>query len=208
MYADRFFLAFPLANKYGVIEKHFNKMKILKKIMKTIPNLVEKVVDVDSRRAKKELETGTVRVDLKHLEQMKFEAKSEGFSYIIDEPGMQGGTNSGLKALGYFTIGAASCFATHVAKAIILNNLNIDTIEILARSHFDRSNTRRFTDIVYDLKLTGNETGEKLSELLTYAENTCYVHQTLKYILPLTTRVSMNGEELLTHTVGPETGKM
>ena len=172
--------------------------------MKSDPNLSKAILAIENQRLKMGREIGTVRVDLTHLEQMRQEAKSSSFSLIVDEPEDRGGTNKGLHPLGYFIVGAASCFISQLARRIIINDAKIDTIEMMARAHYDRGKLRRFIDIIYDLKLTGSETKENTIQLLYDAENTCFVHQTLKNTLPLTTNLSLNGVQITSHTVGPE----
>ena len=172
--------------------------------MKTIPDLSNAVLELEKRRTSMGREIGTVRVDLAHLEQMRQEAKSGHFSLVVDEPAERGGTDMGLHPLGYFIVGAASCFTTQFARNVIIKSAKIDTIEMTARAHYDRGKLRRFTEIIYDLRVTGRESKENTIQLLYDSENTCFVHQTLKDTLPLTTNLSLNGVQITTHTLGPE----
>ncbi len=172
--------------------------------MKTIPELSEAVLRLEDQRSKLGRQIGTVRIDLRNEEQMRHEAKAHDFILMVDEPPERGGTNMGLHPLGYFVLGCASCFLTQLARTTIIRNYKIDTLEMTALAHYDRGELRRFTDIVYNVRLTGSETKEKAIRLLHEAEERCFVHQTLKFALPLTSNLSLNGEDIASHTVGVE----
>lgn len=171
--------------------------------MKTIPELNAAVLGLEKQRTKVGGDIGTVRIDLTNIEQMRYEAKSEGFTLTVDEPVRRGGTNKGLHPLGYFILGAASCFLTQFARVTIIKNMKIDTMEMTATAHYDRSKLRRFTDIIYDVRLTGSESKENTIELLHEAQNRCFAHQSLKQTVPLTTNLSLNGIRIASSTVGP-----
>lgn len=171
--------------------------------MKTIPELTDAVLDLEKKRAKIGGDIGTVRVDLKHIEQMRHEAVSEGFTLTVDEPVLRGGTNQALHPLGYFILGAASCFLTQFARLTIIKKMKIDTLEMTARAHYDRSTLRRFTEIIYEVRLVGPESKERAIELLHEAESRCFVHQSLRQTVPLTTNLSLNGTHIISSTVGP-----
>lgn len=172
-------------------------------MLKTIPELREAVVHPGSEASPIGRPVTTIRIDLKQIEQLKFEAKTQGgFTIFSDEPTQRGGTNFAPSSLNYFVFGAASCFLSQMTKVCIIKNLRVDGIEITARGHVDRTK-RKFTDFVYDVRLTGSETKENITELLYKAEEMCFVHQTLKDAIPVTSNVSSNGLAVATHTLGP-----
>jgi uncharacterized OsmC-like protein len=173
--------------------------------MKTIPHLKEAVIKLDENRGKME-DMGTIRVDVRNVEQLKHEARTSGFTLFVDEPEERGGTNAATNPLSYFVLGAASCFLTQIARSTIINGYEIDSMEVTARGHFRRT-TREFTEVIYDIRLTGSESNDRTIELLHDAESRCFVHQTLKKSLPLISNLSMNGTLLVTSTVGPDGAK-
>jgi len=172
--------------------------------VKTIPELIPAVIELEKQRGKPGGDIGTVRVDLTSVEQMRLEAETEGFKLSVDEPRQRGGTNVGLHPLGYFVLGAASCFLTQFARVTILKNQKIDSMEMTARAHYDRSKLRRFTDIIYEVRLLGSESEERAIELLHEAEDRCFTHQSLRRAVPLTTILSLNGKRIAISTLGPE----
>ncbi len=172
--------------------------------MKTIPELRDAVVKNEEGRSKLGQPITTVRVDLKHIEQTKLEAKAGGFTIQIDEPAERGGTNTAPAPLNYFIMGAASCFLMQLVKVSMMKNLNVDGIEVIARGHLERVKKRKFTDIIYDITLIGSESPGNATELLHQAEEMCFVHQTLKDAIPVTSNMSLNGTPLTSHTLGPK----
>ena len=154
-------------------------------------------------RRKKGNDIGTARVDITNVEQVHLEARSEGFNITIDEPPNMGGTDKGLHPTGYFLVGVASIFLTQLSRVVIIRNLKIDNLGIVATEHHDRV-TRRFTDIAFDITLTGSENKDTVIELLHEAQNRCFAHQSLKGVIPLTSNLNYNGTLLVSHTLGPE----
>lgn len=177
--------------------------------MKVIPELLETIVKTqfidEADIVKLGNGVGTVRVDVRNVEQLKHEAKCRDFNLTVDEPPERGGTNTGLNPLGYFLLGGASCFLNQLVKVAMVNKLNLDSLEITARGHIKRTGGREFTDIIYDVRLVGSESDENLKDLLYEGEKRCYVHQTLKKAIPLTTNLSLNGKLVTSHTLGPDT---
>lgn len=173
--------------------------------MRVIPELKDAILGFDQARVKGTHERGTIRTDLRNIEQLHHEARLREFTVTIDEPQANGGTNSGPNPLGYFLIGAASCFFNQIAKITIIRGLKIDTLEMTAIMHLDLAKPGgHVTDMAYDLRLTGSETKEKLVGMLQEAEDGCFVHQTLKKAMPITSNIRLNGIGLVTHTIGPE----
>jgi hypothetical protein len=78
--------------------------------MRVKPDLVKVVKDRASVGLDPKNLIGTIRVDLKHVEQKTFEAvyKTEDtkFDIMIDEPAVRGGMSQGATPLGYFVTGA------------------------------------------------------------------------------------------------------
>lgn len=143
----------------------------------------------------------TVVVDLTHTEGMRHEAKSEGLTLIIDEPPSRGGTDAGMNPLSLFVAGAASCFLTQLVRVAQARHLKMDGIQITAKAHHDK---REFTDVIYDVRLTGSEGKENALELLRAGEDRCFPNQTLKKAIPVTYNLSLNGNHLTSHTMGPD----
>jgi len=171
--------------------------------VKPIPELkkvLEERYDVSALPSAKQV--GTFRADIKNVEHVRHEAKVRDWTFVVDEPPERGGTNKGLNPLGYFVLGAVSCFMSQLSKAAIVQDMKIDDMEITARAHTDMVN-RVFTDAIYDIRLTGGETPENATKLMHEAEERCFVHQTLKKAVKITDNLYLNGTLVATSTLGP-----
>jgi|GEM_PF-382141 uncharacterized OsmC-like protein len=166
---------------------------------------------INSRRnpsAQKTSMVGTIRVDLKHKEHLNFQgfAKEGGsFTLEIDEPPERGGHGRGPTPLNYFLLGIGSCLLMQWAKLSILENLGIDALEATVRGHIDRRIDGSFNDIIVDIRIRGrSEEAEKIRRVAKDCERLCFVHNTLRRALPLTTNIELNGQAVYKSTVGPE----
>ncbi len=178
--------------------------------MKVDKNLAPGVVSYIENRKKttdKSKMLGAIRIDLKHKEHLTFQgnAKEGGnFTVDIDEPPERGGYGKGPTPLNYFLIGAGSCLLMQWAKIAVIENLDIDNLEATVRGHTDRRIDGYFTDFVFDIRMDGKETGEKIKQVAKESERLCFVHNTLKRAVPCITNIVMNGKLIYSTTSGPE----
>jgi len=146
---------------------------------------------------------GTVRVDATHTKQLRHSAVCwEGaelkFPLTVDEPPSRGGDATAPAPLSYFVLGAATCLLTQLAKLSMLAELKIDSLSITARGHFDRTMEGAFTDMIYDVKITGTEGDARVEKLCRDAERQCFASNTLRKAIDLVTNVDYNESRLIT----------
>ena len=150
---------------------------------------------------------GTQRVDISRVEQKHLHAvyRSEDrtFEIEIDEPTSRSGTNLGPAPLGYFVMGAASCLLMQYVNVSTEESIPIESMKILARAHNDRE-AKIFTDMAFQVSLTGSITPEQAEALARAASRRCYVENTLERAISLTTHVELNGQPVVTLTRSPE----
>jgi uncharacterized OsmC-like protein len=146
---------------------------------------------------------GTVRVDITHQDHKTFEAvfktEDKSFQLMIDEPEIRGGKGTGPTPLGYFVTGAASCLMMQYANVLKEKPMAVESIKMLARAHNDRD-ARVFTDMVYQVELTGSLSEADAQELAKAASARCFVENTIAKSLPITTDVSLNGKKVVSFT--------
>jgi uncharacterized OsmC-like protein len=146
---------------------------------------------------------GTVRVDIARQEHKTFEALfktgEESFRLMIDEPEIRGGKGSGPTPLGYFVTGAASCLMMQYANILKEKPMPVEDIKMLARAHNDRE-ARVFTDMIYQVELTGTISEADAECLARAASERCFVENTIAKALPITTEVSLNGKRVVSFT--------
>jgi len=151
---------------------------------------------------------GAVRVDLRHVTHLQFRALANqggaDFALIVDEPPGRGGANAGPSPLQYFLGGAVSCLLTQYAKLTIARGLAVEDLGATNRGHIHYVVDGRFVDMVVEVRLTGTASREAVETLAREAERHCYVVNTLKAAIPLTTRVTYNGEEIAVLTSAPQ----
>jgi len=149
---------------------------------------------------------GTIRVDIVRREQKAFEAtfKSEDqtFEIQIDEPRSRHGGNRAPSPLGYFVTGAASCLAMQYVNVLEESPLPLESLKVLVRAHNDRL-ARTFTDMIFQVSITGPITPAEAEALARSASKRCFVENTLEKAIPLTTEVELNGARVVTLTRTP-----
>ncbi|MGA3108734.1 MAG: OsmC family protein [Candidatus Bathyarchaeia archaeon] len=165
--------------------------------MPTQSDLAENVRKENSeRRGLMQPKIATHRIDVKLVERLHFEASFGSFSFAIDEPSERGGTDKGLPPLAYFLAGAASCLMTQYMKLADEKKIQIDSMETIARGHFDRRIGGAFTDIEYDINMQSSCNADQMKSLMGEAEGMCYAHNTLKKAVLMKTSVTLNGTRI------------
>ena len=168
--------------------------------MPTREKLIETIKEHVKKRREGEDEEflfGAERVDLKRIEHLKVEAGMRVFAFTVDEPPERGGTDEGPNPLAYFVGGAASCLMNQLLTDAIYRGVDLQSVEMTARGHFNRKIGGAFTDIVYDLRLRSRSPEKSILSLAREAEEMCYAHQTLKKAgVKMTVNVFLNGEPL------------
>jgi uncharacterized OsmC-like protein len=164
---------------------------------------------IESRKktADKAKMAGTIRIDLRHVEHLNFQgiAKEGGnFTVEIDEPPERDGHGKGPTPLNYFLIGAGSCLLMQWAKLAVIEDLDINNLEAIVRGHTDRRIDGYFTDFVFDITMTGNESEERIKQVAKESERLCFVHNTLKRAVPVITNVMLNDKVVYTSKLGPK----
>jgi len=140
---------------------------------------------------------GAERVEVTHVEQLRFRARKGEYEFIVDEPPERGGTGKGPNPLAYFIGGAATCLATQFLRVIIARSLKVDTFSLTAIGRFDRRLGGSFREIVYEIDLTGEEDQKAIVDLSKRAQLQCYAHNTLKRArVDLETNIMWNGKRL------------
>src|SRR5207245_698417 len=74
--------------------------------------------------------------------------------------------------------------------------LAIETVSGTLRGRVHHRVDGGFTDLVYDIQLTGEISDDAIKPLSAEAERYCYVHNTLRNAVPLTVRLHLNGRKV------------
>ncbi|MDH2901358.1 MAG: OsmC family protein [archaeon] len=168
---------------------------------------ISSYIENRKKTADKAKMAGTIRIDLRHVDHLNFQgiAKEGGnFTVEIDEPPERDGHGKGPTPLNYFLIGAGSCLLMQWAKLAVIEDLDINNLEAIVRGHTDRRIDGYFTDFVFDITMTGNESEERIKQVAKESERLCFVHNTLKRAVPVITNVMLNDKVVYTSKLGPK----
>lgn len=151
---------------------------------------------------------GTHRVDVENVEHLTCEIKTRGgprqYTLVSDEPRERGGLEKGAAPLQYFLAGAGSCLLTHYARLAITQDIALDALALSVIGHIDRSLEGAFTDVIFEVRIDSKEPSDRIAELALEAEKHCFVSNTLKKAMPMTTKVYKNDALLRTFESGPK----
>jgi uncharacterized OsmC-like protein len=75
----------------------------------------------------------------------------------------------------------------------------VGSIKMVARAHNDRD-ARIFTDMIYQVDLTGSISEADAETLAKAASERCFVENTIVKSLPITTEVRLNGKKIISFT--------
>ena len=165
--------------------------------MRTYPELVE--IAVNDLVAGRSGSIGTIRVDAAQVEQLRHEVTPHPHAHhrlIVDEPRERGGTDAGPSPLQVFLAGALTCLLNQFIKLAMARRLAIETVSGTLRGRVHHRVDGGFTDLVYDIQLTGAISDDAIKPLAAEAERYCYVHNTLRNAVPLTVRLHLNGRQV------------
>lgn len=165
--------------------------------MKTRPELVE--IAVNHLLTGRSGSIGTIRVDAEQVEQLRYEVKPYPHAHhrlIVDEPNERGGTDAGPSPLQFFLTGALTCLLTQTIKLLLAREHAIETISGTLRGYVHHRIDGGFTNLIYDVHLTGEASQDALQTLAADAERYCYIHNTLRNAVPITLRLHLNGHQV------------
>jgi uncharacterized OsmC-like protein len=121
--------------------------------------------------------------------------REPGASMTIDEPEARGGNGTGAGPLAHFLAGAGACLLTQYRKIAIAEALDIRFSGSTIRGDSRRDVGGGFEHIAQEIHAEGTITPAQLAALAEEAEAFCYVHNTLRGAVKLTTVVHLNGAE-------------
>jgi len=126
-------------------------------------------------------------------------ASAGGFKWLSDEPPQRGGHGEGPTPLSYFLSGLGFCQLVHYTEHIIMDGLDIHSIEMSVVGTITKHRPRRFTEVTYEVRLTGHADAGGVKELARKAADDCYVTNTLKNACKVSGIIIYNGKEIDRH---------
>ncbi|MFQ6011213.1 MAG: OsmC-related (seleno)protein [Nitrososphaerales archaeon] len=159
-------------------------------------------------RATPELEdrfTGVIRVDSQITGDLKVENKliPSGKTILTDEPPMRGGTDTAPTPLATWVAGFGACTQVHFTKGAAELDVELESCVISTRGKFDLRHGGSFHEFIYETRIESPASVEKIKELVDYAEEGCFVLNTLKRGTKVTGTTFLNGTKILDRSYGP-----
>ena len=149
---------------------------------------------------------GIHRVAIQVEEGLRYRATRPGearFATIVDEPTERGGTGQGEGPLFHFLTGAGSCLLNQYIRLAVAEGLDLTFTSMNVRGDARRDVGGGFEHIQQELFAEGTVSAEAMVRLAERAEGFCYVHNTLKSAVKITTVVHLNGQEVVRRVSDP-----
>jgi len=154
---------------------------------------------------------GAPKAKIRVIKERLFEAKTEGYTFQIDEPIERGGTGLAPSPMAYFTAGAAACLTSHITQSAGYLDIHYATLEVEATILWDNRKKFNIADlaqaslgVIFEIHIEAEEPKSKLIELLKHAENGCYASDVVHNETPIRAHLIVNGDELYIHKKGIE----
>ena len=149
---------------------------------------------------------GIHRITIEVEEGLRYRAKAAGetpHAMIVDEPPERGGTGAGESPLAHFLTGAGSCLLNQYIRVAVADGLDVTFTSMNVRGDARRDVGGGFEHIQQELFAEGTISEEAMAVLAERAEGFCYVHNTLKGSVKITTVVNLNGREVVRRVSEP-----
>jgi putative redox protein len=139
-------------------------------------------------------------------------SKAKAGVHILDgdEPQDRGGTNRGPAPLEYLLASLGLCQQTMIARNLVLLNLSVESVRIELKGYFDRRGghienitPRGVEEIRLKVLFESPEVAETIRRVMDAVELQCYVFNTLRRAVAISTEVFLNGERILQHEDEP-----
>ena len=146
------------------------------------------------------------RIAIEVDEGLRYNATRAGearFVTVVDEPTERGGTGMGEGPLTHFLIGAGSCLLNQYIRVAVAEGLDVTFTSMNVRGDARRDVGGRFEHFQQELFAEGTASEEAMARLAERAEGLCYVHNTLKDAVKITTVVHLNGQEVVRRVSEP-----
>ena len=146
------------------------------------------------------------RIAIEVEEGLRYRATRPGetqFATTVDEPAERGGTGAGPGPLTHFLTGAGSCLLNQYIRVAVAEGLDLRFTAMNVRGDARRDVGGGFEHIQQELFAEGTVAEDAMVRLAERAEGLCYVHNTLKHAVKLTTVVHLNGQEVVRRVSEP-----
>lgn len=125
----------------------------------------------------------TLEVKIAQIGPSTSRATARSHTVLVDRPQARGGEDRGPVGGEYMLIGLGGCFTSHLLAAIRMREAKVADVHVTLSGTMDGS-PEKFTAINIDVSATSDEP-ELLQKLVTIAERSCQVTNTLRDVVTL-----------------------
>jgi len=148
---------------------------------------------------------GVTRIDSRIIGDLKTEGKNIPNGKLIhcDEPPIRGGTDTAPSPLATWIAGFGACTEVHYAQGAAEMDIDLESCSISTRGKFDLRHGGSFLEFIYDTRIESPSSVEDITKLVDFAEEGCYVLNTLKKGSKIIGTIFLNGKQILDRRHGP-----
>ncbi|MEM6311015.1 MAG: OsmC family protein [Pseudomonadota bacterium] len=164
------------------------------------PEPLEFEVVMTAEASQKQQKTGTVQVNIPGFSPLKL---------YCDED-IPIGDDTAPPPLAYLCAGIGFCLMTHLTDIYTARKISIKSMKLEQKVGFktNLSNMRQLghmtegstENIETHVLIESDEPAERIRDLMEEAENACMAHFALRNPIPWSSRLLLNGEELMSHS--------
>ena len=135
----------------------------------------------------------TLHASAVSLEGYQVRCESRGFSYLVDEPESEGGTNQGMNPLESLMASMAACKIITARAAAPIRKIDLIDIRIDVEGELGRSEAKRkqLLSITSRFQIKANNTKEEIEKFVEFVESRCPAHNTLSYGAEMKTELTI-----------------
>jgi uncharacterized OsmC-like protein len=122
---------------------------------------------------------------------------------VVDEPTERGGSGLGPAPLGYFLTGVGACLLHQFINISIAERYALEFPKMNVRGDYHRDVGGGYQHIMQEIYAEGTMDQATMAKLAERAEGFCYIHNTLKHAIKMTTVVYLNDEECVRRVSEP-----
>ena len=138
-----------------------------------------------------------MRVTVKHISGLKFEAETRGHVIIGDQPESNGGENAGMHPQEWLLAAMGHCVAFYVHSYCRARDLDTHGIRVEATAHKSKEKPLHMEGFKVDIHIP-HRFEERHCKGLMRAANSCIIHHTLEHANEIRTEIHC-GDELAEH---------
>jgi uncharacterized OsmC-like protein len=149
---------------------------------------------------------GLDRVEITIVEGLTYAARNPAepeSAMRIGEPVERGGDGTGSSPLSHFLTGVGACLLNQFVRLCVADGIGLRFAGASVRGEFGREVGGAFRRIACEVHASGPIEPGDAAALVERAERFCYVHQTLRRSVEMTTTLVVDGVAVARHRDGP-----